>query len=522
MFNSHNDGGLSRRGLLKGATALSASALILPAGMRSAAAAEPKKGGTLRIAITGGSTTDSLDPATWSELFVQVFAACRVNYLTEIAADGSLVGELAESWEASADAATWRFKIRSGVTFHSGKSLTPEDVVASINHHRGEDSKSAAKPIVEQITNIEIDGENVVFTLTAGNADFPFVMSDYHLAILPSADGKIDATSGDGTGGYIIDSWEAGVNAKVKRNPNYWKEGRAHFDAIELYSILDSAARQNALITGEVDVIDKVDTNTVGLLSRAPGIKILATTGTQHFVFPMDYRAAPFSDNNVRLALKYALDREEMVEKILGGYGAVGNDHPIGPGDQFFAADLEQHAYDPDKAKFHLKEAGMDSLNVQLSAADAAFAGAVDAAVLFSEKAAAAGINIEVVREPNDAYWDNVWMKKPFCASYWGGRPTPDWMFTTAYAAGVPWNESFWDNGRFNELLLSARSELDFAKRKDMYHEMQMICQKEGSTITPMFASYVMAHSDKVATPDVVATNWGLDGFRCVERWWFA
>ncbi|MGB7322942.1 MAG: ABC transporter substrate-binding protein [Albidovulum sp.] len=521
MTTEHKQNGLSRRGLLKGATALGAAGLILPASMRPASA-QAKKGGTLRVAITGGSTTDSLDPATWQELYVQVFGNARCNYLTEIAADGSLVGELAESWEASDDVATWRFKLRAGVTFHSGKSLTTEDVIASINHHRGEDTKSAAKPIVAPITNITAEGDTVIFTLEGGNADFPFIMSDYHLPILPVVDGTFDATTTDGTGAYIIDTWEAGVVAKLKRNPNYWKADRGHFDAVELYSILDSAARQNALITGEVDVVDKVDLNTVALLARTPGVKILPVTGSQHFVFAMDMRSGPFNDNNVRLALKYAIDRQEMVDKILSGYGSVGNDHPIGPSDQFYAADLEQHAYDPDKAKFYMKEAGLDSLTVDLSVADAAFVGAVDSGVLYSETAAAAGITINVIREPNDGYWDNVWLKKPWCASYWGGRPTADQMFSTAYAPGAPWNETFFDNARFNELLLAARSEVDTEIRRGMYHEMQMICQKEGGTVTPMFASYVMAHADKVQTPEKVAANWGLDGFRCCERWWFA
>ncbi|SPH18009.1 Heme-binding protein A [Defluviimonas aquaemixtae] len=515
-------GGLSRRGLLQGATALGAAGLILPASVRRAAA-EPKKGGILRLAQASGSTTDSSDPATWDSQFVQVLHTARCAYLTEIAPDHSLVGELAESWEASADAATWTFKLREGVTYHSGKTMTADDVIASINHHRGEDSKSAAKPIVDPIVDIKADGPNVViFTLNAGNADFPFIMSDYHLPILPSADGKIDPTSNDGCGAYVIDAWEPGVSASLTRNPNYWKEGRAWFDGIEMNVIHDAAARQNALITGEVDVIDPVDLNTVGLLQRAPGIVILSTTGTQHYVFPMDTRAAPFSDNNVRLALKYAVDRQEMVDKILQGYGSVGNDHPIGPSNRFYNADLEQRTYDPDKAKFHLKEAGMDSLTVQLSAADAAFSGSVDAAVLYSEKAAAAGITIEVVREPNDGYWDNVWMKKGWTASYWGGRPTEDWMFSTAYASGAPWNESFWENERFNELLAAARSELDEDKRREMYYEMQAILSNEGGTVVPMYASYVMAMTDKVAHDEQVAANWTLDGFRALERWWFA
>ncbi|MDI3336086.1 ABC transporter substrate-binding protein [Defluviimonas aestuarii] len=518
---TNGTGGLSRRGLLKGATALGAAGLILPASVRKAMA-EPKRGGVLRIALASGNTTDSLDPATWDSTFVQSFNTARCNTLTEIAPDGTLVGELAESWEASADAVTWTFKIREGVTFHSGKAMTVDDVVASINYHRGEESKSAAKPYVDPITDIKADGQNVVITLSGGNADFPFILADYHLVVLPSADGKIDVTTTDGTGAYVLDSFEPGVSVKMSRNPNYFKSDRAWFDGIDALSIVDAAARQNALITGEVDVIDGVDLNTVSLLERAPGIKVLPVTGNQHFVFPMDTRLSPYDNNNIRQALKYGLDRDELVEKILRGFGSAGNDHPIGRGQRYFNTELEQKTYDPDKAKFYLKEAGMDSISVQLSAADAAFSGAVDSAVLYAERAAAAGINIEVVREPSDGYWDNVWMKKPFCASYWGGRPTEDLMFSVAYSAGAPWNDSFWDHARFNELLVSARSELDDDKRRQMYWEMQDICANEGGVVIPMFASYVNAHSDKVGVPEVIGTNQGLDGLRLYERWWFA
>lgn len=514
--------GISRRGLLRGATAMGAAALILPAGMRAAHAA-PKKGGTLRVGMGHGSTSDSLDPGSWDNAYSQVFANARHNYLTEIAADGQLVPELATEWSASADAKVWTFKIREGVTFHSGKTLDANDVVASINHHRGEDSESAAKPIVASIVDLQAaDATTVVFTLEAGNADFPFIISDYHLPIMPGMDGKIDPASLDGCGGYVVKSYEPGVEATLTRNPNYWKSNRAHFDAIELLPIVDAAARQNALLSGQVDLIDRVDLNTVHLLERAPSIKTLSVSGTQHYVMPMDSRAAPFSDNNVRLALKHAINREEMVEKILNGYGSVGNDHPIGQSNRFHASELEQRAYDPEKAKFYLKQAGLDSLDVELSTSEAAFGGATDAAVLFSETAKASGINLTVKREPADGYWSNVWMQKPFVTSYWGGRPTEDWMFTTAYASGASWNDSYWEHERFNKLLTEARSELDEAKRREMYVEMQTIVRDEGSVIVPMYANYVMAHSDAIATPEQVGSNWTMDGFRAIERWWFA
>ncbi len=353
-------GTVSRRGVLRGATALGTAALFpLGAGR---AAAQPKQGGTLRLAMAHGSTTDTLDPAVLENAFQQLFATARNGYMTEIAADGTLVGDIAESWEASPDARVWTFKLRDGVTFHSGKPVTAEDVIASLDYHRGEESTSAAKPIVAPIAEMAADGANVVVvTLESGSADFPFVISDYHLPILPAVDGKIDPLSPDGCGGYVVDSYEPGVRATMSRNPNYWKlPERAHFDAVEILTIIDAAARQNALVTGEVDVIDQVDVNTVHLLQRAPGVEILSTTGTQHFTFAMDTRAAPFSDNNVRLALKYAIDRQELVDKVLNGYGALGNDQPVGPSDRFYA-DLEQRTYDPDKARFHLKEAGLDS-----------------------------------------------------------------------------------------------------------------------------------------------------------------
>lgn len=514
-------GGVSRRGVLKGASAIGGAALIGPMGARMARAT-PTRGGTLRIAAAGGSTTDSLDPGSWENDFTGQLAHMRNNYLTEIAADGSLVPEIAESWEASADASVWTFTIRSGVSYHSGRLVTAEDVVASINYHRGEDSTSAAGPIVASITDMRADGMNVIISLDASNADFPFILSDYHLPILPSTDGEIDPLTTDGCGPYVLDDIEFGVSASLTRHDGYWKPNAAWFDGIELLAVHDSAARQNALISGEVDYIGEVDINTVHLLQRTPGIEILSVSGTQHHGLPMDTRAAPFNDVNVRLALKYAIDRQQMLDTILNGYGEAGNDHPIGSGQRYFNTQLEQKAYDPDRARYHLAQAGLDSLDVSIHLADAAFPAAIDAGVLFSESAAAAGINLNVVREPNDGYWSNVWMQQPFTGTYWNGRPTEDMMFSTAYASGAPWNETYWDHTRFNELLVAARSELNEDLRHEMYWEMQQICSDEGGIIIPMFASYVGAHSSSLVHPDQVGTNTRKDGHRMCERWWFA
>jgi len=507
---------LSRAAAL-GATTAMATSLLGKAGQ----AATPKKGGHFRIGIGHGSTTDSLDPATFENAFTQFTGMGFRGHLTEVAASGEIVPDLCEFWDATPDAATWTFKLRQGVEFHNGKSMDADDVVASVNHHRGEDSKSAAKAILEPITDIKTDGKDTVsFTLREGNADFPFLMSDYHVAIMPAKDGGVDWQSGVGTGAFTMEHFEPGVRMELKKFANFYKPNFGHFDSCEALAIIDAAARTNALTTGEIDAMDRVDIKTVHLLKRRPDIRVEETSGTAHFTFAMRCDQEPFKNNDVRLALKYGLDREALLQAVLRGHGVLGNDHPIGRLNRYHADDLPQRTYDLDKAKFHLKKAGLTSLTVDLSAADAAFAGAVDAAVLYREHAAPAGIEINVVREPNDGYWSNVWMKKGWCAVYWGGRPTEDWMFSTAYAKGAAWNDSFWDHEKFNQMLVAARSELDEAKRRDMYVEMQRIVSDEGGVVVPMFNNYVFAMNKKVQHNEMGA-NWALDGLKGMERWWF-
>ncbi len=511
---------LNRRSLLKAGGA----GLVYATAVTPTWAAGPKKGGTLRMGIKGGNTSDSFDGRTHSDSFmINMAHGCVFDCMTEIAADGSLKGELAESWEASADAKTWTFNLRQGVTFHNGKDFTADDVIETFALHVGENSKSPAKPIIAAITEMKkLTDHQIQFQLDAGNADFPFLLSDYHILIHPAGMIEESIAQGIGTGAYKLSAFEPGVRCLAVKNENDYRDDRGWFDSVEAIAISDTAARMNAIMTGQVDVINNVDTKTESMLNRNPNVEIFEVTGNQHYSFPMHANVAPYDNADVRKAIKYAFNRQELVDKILLGHGAIGNDHPIGPANQYYAADLEQTDYDPDKAKFHLKQAGLDDLTVDLSAADTAFPGAIDAAVLYQASASSAGITVNVVREPNDGYWSNVWQKKPFCACYWSGRATEDWMFSTAYESGVPWNDNFWENERFQSLLLEARAELDTAKRGEMYREMQSLCSTDGAVAVPMYANYVDAASTKLANSGTIGNMWMLDGSRIAERWWFA
>ena len=518
-----SQGKITRREFIARMSALGLTAALSPVLLSTPAhAAKPKKGGRLRIGVGGGSTTDSLDPGQIPDVMPQNINWSIRNNLVEVDADGDTVPELAVSWESSPDASIWYFKLRPGVEFHNGKTLDAQDVIDSINHHRGKDSKSAAKGIVDPIKDLKADGKStVVFYLEGGNADFPFIMSDYHLTIQPAGTKGAEYEKGIGTGGYILVSHEPGVVALVKRNPNYWKEGRAHFDEVETFGIADVNSRTNALKTGQVDAMNRCETKTLHLLKRSPGIEVLQITCFKHYSFPMFTDMKPYDNNDVRLALKYAVDREQMVNIILRGAGVVGNDHPIAPIQRFHASKLPQRKFDPDKAKYHIKKAGAEGYTFRLHTSNGAFDGAVDAAVLYKESAAKAGINIEVVREPADGYWSNVWLKKPWCACYWNGRATEDWMFSTSYSGDAKWNDSHFHHKRFDELLKAARAELDKAKRRELYFECQKIVRDEGGVVIPMFADNLIGASKKLGHPKKVAGNWEMDGCRMAERWWF-
>ena len=484
----------------------------------------PRKGGHYRVGTGHGSTTDSLDPATSENGFSSSVTYAYSNHLTEIGPDGQLRPELAESYESD-DATTWVFNLRGGVEFHNGKTMTSDDVIASLQYHMGEDSKSAVKGLLAPVVSMTADGSNrLVIELEAPNADFPFIVSDYHMPIFPAIDGKIDPVGGVGTGAFSIDSYEPGVRATFTSNPNYWKEGAGHFDSFELLSIIDVTARQNAVMNGDVDHIDRVDPKTVSLLSRAPNLRIEEGTGTLHYTFPMRLNIEPFDNYDLRMALKFAVRRQELVDKILLGHGALGNDHPISTANRFHNGDLEQREFDADKARHHYMKSG-HSGKIQLSTSEAAFAGAVDAAQLIANSAGKCGIEIEVVREPKDGYWSNVWNKKGWSACYWGGRPTEDWMFAAAYTDDTEWNDTAWKgtdaSARFNELVRAARAELDMDKRRAMYHECQALVNDDGGTICPMFANYIEGVANNLAHHENVATNWDFDGRKASERWWF-
>ena len=491
-------GKLSRRDFLGRASALGVSAAFANTLLTGAVrAAGPVKGGTLKAGLVGGESTNSLDPALFMTQVPFAFGKMWGEMIVELSPEGALEYRIAEEIGSSPDAKTWTLKIRDGVEFHNGKTVTAQDVAATLERHSDEKSKSGALGYMKGIESIKANGKEVVLTLKEANADLPYLLSDYHIIVQPNG-GKDGADAGISAGPYKISVNEPGVRHGGERFANYWQPDKMGFaDQVEIIVINDATARTAALQGGQVQVINRVEPKIVDLIKRVPGVTIRNHAGPGHYVFIMHCNTAPFDNNDLRMALKLAIDREEMLDKILRGYGSIGNDFPINSSYPLFSNDIEQRTYDPDKAKFHFQKSGHDG-PVLLRTSDVAFPGAVDASQLFQQQAAKAGITLEIERVPGDGYWSEVWNKQPFCASYWGGRSTQDQMYSTAYISTADWNDTRFLRPDFDKMVLAARAELDEAKRKQMYRDMAVMVRDEGGLILPFFNQFIDATGPNV------------------------
>ena len=493
-----NGGKITRREFAGRAAALGASMAMIStmaASFDAKAAETPKKGGHLRLGLAGGSTTDSLEPGTYTDSVMIDVGHGVFNALVEWGEDGKPKPELATSWEPKNGAADWVMNLRKGVKFSNGKEFTADDAVYSLNMHRGDTKSGAAGPMKAVKDVKKLDNNQIQITLESGDADFPYVLTDYHLLMVP--DGHKDWAKPVGSGPFVVETYDPGVRIALKKAPDYWKEGRGNLDSAEITVINDSSARLNGLISGQLDAINRVDPKAVALVMKAPKIEVVRAPGGWHTVLAMQTDKAPYDNNDVRLALKFATDRDQILKALFNGYGTIGNDHPISPGDPYYNKDLPQRKHDPERAAFHLKKSGVDP-KVLLEASDAAFNGAVDMATLFQASASKAGIKIDVKKEPADGFWDNVWLKDAFVESYWGGRAAATQMLAVAYKAGAPWNETHWDNAKFEKLLADARSETDETKRKGYIWEMQAMLHEDGGAIIPVFKDWLDAHHSNV------------------------
>ncbi|MGF6723490.1 peptide/nickel transport system substrate-binding protein [Paraburkholderia sp. GAS41] len=515
-------GGVTRRDMMRmlaagGMMASGAGGLL--AGAKNAFAADaPKRGGKIRVAYESSSTADTLDPAKGSAGPDYIRFFLFYSGLTQL--DESLTPQmnLAQSLDTS-DAKTWVIKLRKGVTFTDGKALTPADVVYSLLRHKNPATGSKVKSVADQFADVKATGpDEVTITLTVPNADLPVILATPQLVIIK--DGTSDFTTAVGTGPYKLKSFKPGVSTIGVRNDGFWKPGKPYLDQVELIGISDDSARVNALLSGDVHLISAVDPRATQRVASTAGYAVKETKSGLYTDLIMRHDNTLTGNPDFVLGMKYLFDREQVRTAIFRGYAVIGNDQPIPPGHRYFNASLPQRPYDLDKAKFYLQKAGAIGTPIPPIYATSDANGSIEMAVLMQQSAQKIGVNLTVNRVPADGYWSNHWMKHPLGFGSINPRPSADVLFTQFFKSDAPWNESGWNNPKFDQLLIAARAETDEAKRKQIYGDMQVIVCNEGGIGIPSFISLLDGYDKRLQGLGSIPTG-GLMGFCFGEYvWW--
>jgi peptide/nickel transport system substrate-binding protein len=511
--------GVTRRDVMRtllagGMLASTAGGLLTHAG--NAFAQTPKKGGKIRVAVGAGSTADTLDPAKGGNIADYVRHFMFYNRLTAIDTKLAPQMELAESITTK-DGVLWSVKLRKDVHFHDGKPLTSADVVYSLMRHKNPATASKVKAVADEIEEVKAAGPNELqIKLKSANVDLPALLGTSHFSIIK--DGTTDFTTAIGTGPYKCKEFKPGVRSISVRNENYWKPGKPYLDEIEYFSIPDEAARVNALLSGDVQLINAPNPRSASSFTPESGCTLFESKTGHYTNLIMRDNVGPVKNPDFVLAMKYMLDREQIRKVAMRGYGVIGNDQPVLPSSRYYFAGLPQRAFDLDKAKFHLQKSGMAGATLPLVASTAAN-GSVDMAQIMQLSAQKIGLNLDIKRMPADGYWSNHWAKHPLSFGNINPRPTVDLMFTLFFKSDASMNESGWKNEKFDQLLEAARGETNDAKRKQMYADMQVLVHEHGGIGIPMFNNSLDGFTNKLKGYSSHPLA-GLMGYTFAENVW--
>jgi len=501
MKVAYETGHLTRRSFLQGlmATGLTfATATAVITGSRDVRAMTPKKGGRLIASGSMHGPSDTMDPALYLGAMDYIRGRSYLNNLLQFRDDLSLKPDLAEEWDISADGLEWTFKLRKDVQWHDGSNLVAEDVIYSMNRHLGEDAVSKVTALVDYITEWKkVDSHTVKAVLAAPNVDLGAVLSTFHFKIIKNDAENIPGYFNlpIGTGPFIPVEFIPGVRSVGKRNDNYFR-GDVWLDEIELFAITDPIARVNAVVSGDIHLAADIDAKAIRQVEESDGVEVWSQPAATWTGICCMLDRYPGNNPDFVWAMKHMAERGRSVRSILKGHATIGNDHPIGAA---YGADhceaLPQREQDLDKAKFHLKKSGITEAEIE--AAPTA-SGIMDFCLLQQANAAKIGLKLKIKRVPTDGYWSTGWQQKPLNVTGWNMRPTANIMFSISCKGDAPWNDTYWKNDRFDQLLVEARGITDPGLREEMYCEMEQLAMDGTGVVIPWYANYIDARSTTV------------------------
>jgi peptide/nickel transport system substrate-binding protein len=451
--------------------------------------------GTLRLprnTISWGGK-ESIDPAS-PTFFLPVnwILYERLVYPDE---NGMPTPLLAESWTSNTQCTNFTFKIRKNVQFHNNKPLTAHDIVYTFQHILDPSTESPSAAVLKIIKKFEVlNDHTLVFHLNQSHADFPILLMHFTMGIIPENSADTIESTGIGTGAFKLEKLDLNGTTTLVANDHYWK-GHPGLKKIEIHNIKQTMIAAYALLDNKIDYVSEISLLQVSMFKNDKNFTVQHIPVGKLHDLVMNTKVAPFNDVNVRKAFKLVINRDQMLEQVARGEGIIGYDHPIWPIDQYhLKLDLKQNI---NKAKEFLKKAGYpNGLEISLHVSDVD-AYMVTMGLVYKKMAKKAGIHINLELHPDDIYWNEIWMKKPFCGGHWLMR-NADQILSETLQSGAKWNESYWENSKFDQLLFKARGATDKTIRTKLYHDIQRLISEEGGIIVPFFEKTIRVLNSNV------------------------
>lgn len=458
------------------------------------------------LAMAQDTTLDVLVPAEFPNLdtcetvsgdqsMVKYHVYSRLYTFTE---NMEPVPDLVVGESISADGTAWTLELRPGVTFHDGTPLDAEAVRYTVERMRTENCGQQA--LFQPIAEVRVDGPTTVTLIT--NGLFPALRNNLAHPDAAIINPVANAALGDrwglqpvGSGPYIFREWITGDHITLDRNPNYYG-AQPYFETINFRFVEDDTTRSLLIDTGQADVALRILPLDVERLRANPDLNVAQVIGRSMF-YPMNVVKGPFTDQRVRLAANYAVDKQTIIDRVLFGAGTPS--HSLVEAVQW-SIPVGFYDYNPQRARDLLREAGAEGVTVTLLSPTSRYPGDIETSQAVAGYLREAGFNVDLQALSDwPSYVDRV-EKGAFDMFFlgWGGSTgDPDNAFRrTLHSsnAGRLWNPGGYSNPEVDHLIDEGGAAFDLVKRGAAYEEVQRIVWADAPWLFMHRASVFFAH----------------------------
>jgi len=511
---------LAAGGILSACGSSKTTASPTPSSRTSASSTKPRRGGNLRVGLTGGGSSDTLNPFDGGISAIGTARAQQLYQpLVQLGNNAQVQYVLAEEIVPNGSTSNWIIRLRKGVSFHDGKPFGADDVIYTLRTILTQKLGGATVLTPVEVKGLKkIDDLTVQVPTTSPFGSFPDQLAAFWYFLYIAPDGWKPGDPPNGTGPFRYKSFTPGQQSVFVRNDNYWIPGLPYLDSVTIIDFSDPTSVQNALVSKAVDCTGQLSGTQIVSLRSSPGIVTLPSKTGAIQPFTMRVDRPPFNDVNVRQAFRYIVDRPQIIDATLEGFGWLAHDvtSPYDP-DYDNALHREQ---DLPLARHLLKKAGYDNdLRVTLDTSLAISSTALGMGEVFAQNADAAGVKVDINQISATTFFSNYYTKVPFSQIYYDYSPYLAQVAQT-FLPTSPFPETHFNDPHYTALYYEANKTQNPAVRKEIEYAMQEIDFTQGGYIIPCFVDSLDAYSSELAGYETGKVGEPLGNF-VFEQFWF-